>query len=205
MIREGFDRKRIAMVLHVLLAVLECIAAIYLLSKDGLRAFRYYTVDSNVMMLFVSGWYLVCFLRGKEAPKALTVAHLVAAVCLTVTFLIAAFVLMPQSTFYHYFVENVASINHFIGPVLSVVTLMLSDAKIPKHAVFAPVAVTLTYGVILLLLNAAKVVKGPYFFLEVYSTPVPTIVMWFGIIFILCTVLSAVYMWLHGKVTGQLK
>ena len=193
------EKNRILLILHAAAAVLEIIAASYMIFTEGLPVFRYYTVDSNILMLIVSLWYLAYFARKKEIPDLLSVMHLTAAVCLTVTFLIAAFVLMPQSTFSYYFLENVAPINHFLGPVLSVVTLMLSDKRIPKYAVIVPAAVTLLYGIVMLILNAVKMLKGPYFFLEVYSTPVQIILMWFGIIFILCAALAAGYMFLHGR------
>ena len=191
---------RSVIILHAVLVILESIAAFYMLSTEGLPVFRYYTVDSNIAQLIVSVCFLICFIRSKEIPKALTVAHLVCAVCLTVTFIIAAFVLMPQSTFEYYFLNNVAPINHFLGPLLSVIALMLSREEIPKIAAIAPAAVSLTYGFIALFLNYLKILEGPYFFLEVYSTPVLTIVMWFVIIFILCTGLTLAYMFLHSRI-----
>ena len=198
--KDSNKEKKIVIILHMVLVVMECIAAAYMFSTDGLSMFRYYTVDSNVLQLFVSGAFLVCFARNKEIPKALTVLHLVCAVCLTVTFLIAAFVLMPQSTFEYYFLANVAPINHFLGPLLSVIALMLCSQKIPKPAFIAPAAVSLLYGIAALILNAVKVLDGPYFFLEVYSTPLPTIVMWFVIITILCVGLTVLYMFLHSRI-----
>ena len=189
--------KRSVVILHLILTVLETIAAVYMLGTSGLSVFKYYTVDSNMLQLVVSAGFLVCFFRKKEIPAALMVLHLVSTVCLTVTFLIAAFVLMPQSSFSYYFLDNVAPINHFLGPVLSVAALMLSDEQIPKKAFLAPPAATLLYGVIALLLNIAGVLKGPYFFLEIYTTPLKTVVMWFLIIFFLCMVLSLIYMALH--------
>ena len=182
--------RKVVIVLHVLLVVLETIAAVYMLSGEGLAVLRYYTVDSNILQLVVSILTLSCFIRKKDVPAALTVMQLVASVCLTVTFLIAAFVLMPQSTFYYYFVENVAPINHFFGPLLSVIVLILSREKIPGYAVVAPAAVSLMYGIVALILNAVKVLTGPYFFLEVYKTEARVIVMWFGIIFVLCVAFS---------------
>ena len=150
-----------------------------------------------MLQLFVSLWVMVCFIRKKDFPPALEVLQLVSAVCLTVTFMIAAFVLMPQSTFAYYFLDNVAPIYHFIGPVLSVAALMVSDMPIPRKAFIVPAAASLLYGVVALVLNAARVLKGPYFFLEVYTTPIKTIVMWFVIIFFLCIGLTLAYMALH--------
>ena len=189
--------KRSVFILHLVLAVLEIIAASYMLAAEGMPVFRYYTVDSNMLQLVVSLWYLVCFIRKKDVPPVLAVLHLVSAVCLTVTFMIAAFVLMPQSTFSYYFLKNVASINHFFGPVLSVISLMLIDIQIPKKAFIAPAAATLLYGGVMLILNMARVLEGPYFFLEVYKTPLKTVVMWFAIIFLLCIGLALAYMALH--------
>jgi hypothetical protein len=168
-----------------------------MLTKEGLAVLRYYTVDSNILQLFVSLWFLVCLIRKKDVPTVLAVMHLVSAVCLTVTFLIAAFVLMPQSTFSYYFLENVAPINHFLGPVFSVAALMLSDMQIPKKAFIAPAAATLLYGGVALILNMAGVLKGPYFFLEIKTTPLKTVVMWFVIIILLCIGLTLAYMALH--------
>ncbi len=65
--------------------------------------------------------------------------------------------------------------------------------KLPIRIVLLPVAATLVYGVICLLLNIAGVLEGPYFFLEARKTAPATIAMWFGIIAILCAVLSLVY------------
>ena len=188
------------LILHYIIVTLETIAVIYLLAIEGPTVFRYYTVLSNVLMLAASAWYLSCYIGKKEIPEALTVLHLSAAVCLTVTFLIAAFVLMPQSTFAYYFLDNVAPILHFIGPVLAVVTLMLSGEEIPKYGVVVPALLTILYGLIALLLNIAKLLVGPYFFLEVYSTPAGTIAMWFAIIFVLCVILTVVYMFIHSKI-----
>ena len=150
-----------------------------------------------MLQLFISLWVMVCFIRKKDFPPVLVVLQLISAVCLTVTFLIAAFVLMPQSTFAYYFLNNVAPINHLIGPVLSVAALMVCDMPIPRKAFILPAAASLLYGAVALVLNAAGVLKGPYFFLEIYTTPIKTIVMWFAIIFFLCIGLTLAYMALH--------
>ena len=199
----GSMETRPVMIMHLVLVVLEVIAVAYLLMAEGLPVFRYYTVDSNVLQLAVSAGYLVCFVKKRKIPAALTVLHLVTAVCLTITFLIAAFVLMPQSTFAYYFLINVAPIVHFFAPMLAVITFLLSGNAAPRGALFAPMGATVLYGIAALILNFARLLKGPYFFLEVYSTPVGTIVMWFAIIIILCLALSAVFIFLHGRIVRR--
>ena len=65
--------------------------------------------------------------------------------------------------------------------------------------VTAPAAATLLYGIIALILNAARVLDGPYFFLRIYETPISVVVMWFLIIAVLCLALSALYMRLESR------
>ena len=192
-----------AVELHIILFVMEIVALIYDIHVFGLSMFKYYTIDSNILQLIVSAMILYYVLAAKKdrIPAYLSVLHLVCAVCLTITFLIALLVLAPQEGFAYYFLQNVAPINHFLGPLLSVITFLFLERseKLPGRALFAPMAATLLYGVIALILNVAGVLHGPYFFLQVYDTPAGTIVMWFAIISILCIALSWIYLWIKKR------
>lgn len=185
--------------IHVVLFVLEVAALIHDLHAFGLSMFTHYTIDSNVAQMIVSGIIIYMILiKGKELiPVWLSTLHLICAVCLTITFLISLFVLAPQEGFAYYFLENVAPINHLIGPLLSVITFLFFEHSepLPPGTIFMPMLATLLYGVVALLLNVIKVLDGPYFFLRVYEVPAGTIVMWFVIIALLCIILSAVYWW----------
>ena len=182
-------------IVNAILVVLEVIAFIHDIYSFGAETFEWYTVDSNVLQLFVSALVLYYCVKGKEIPGYVTVLHFISGVALTVTFIIAAFVLAPQEGFAYYFLENVAPINHFIGPLLSVISLLFLEhtEKLPINVTVWPMAVTLTYGVICLILNAVNVLDGPYFFLKVHEESVSTIVMWFVIIAVLCMVLALIY------------
>lgn len=188
-------KNRSAIIVNAILVVLELIAFIHDIYSFGAETFKWYTVDSNVLQLIVSSLVLYYYGRGRKLPHYVTVLHFISAVGLTVTFIIAAFVLAPQEGFAYYFLENVAPINHFIGPLLSVISLLfLEDAeKLPIKVVFYPAAVTLAYGVICLVLNALGLLDGPYFFLKVREQSVPTIVIWFAIIAFLCISLALIY------------
>ena len=101
-------------------------------------------------------------LKGREIPGFVTIIHFISAVGLTVTFLIAAFVLAPEGGIAYYFLENVAPINHFIGPLLSVISLLFLEKtkKLPMKVILWPVGVTLVYGLICLALNAVNILVG---------------------------------------------
>ena len=182
-------------IVNVIIIILEAIAFIHDCYAFGISMFEWYTVDSNVLQLVVSVLVLFYVLKAKDIPDYVTRLHFVSAVGLTVTFLIAAFVLAPEGGIAYYFIENVAPINHFIGPLLSVISLLFLEKtkKLSMKVVALPACVTLIYGIICLVLNAVYVLDGPYFFLKVHEQPVGTVVLWFVIIAILCLALAFVY------------
>ncbi len=182
-------------IVNVIIIILEVIAFIHDCYAFGISMFEWYTVDSNVLQLVVSVLVLFYVLKAKDIPDYVTRLHFVSAVGLTVTFLIAAFVLAPEGGISYYFIENVAPINHFIGPLLSVISLLFLEKtkKLSMKVVALPACVTLIYGIICLVLNAVYVLDGPYFFLKVHEQPVGTVVLWFVIIAILCLALAFVY------------
>ncbi len=188
--------KKPVFVINLILVILEVIALIHDIYVFGAGLFVWYTIDSNVLQLLVSASVLLILQRGETISKKLTAVHFVSAVGLTVTFLIAAFVLAPQGGIAYYFLDNVAPINHLIAPALSVASLLfLEKSELPGRAVvFLPASATMLYGLICLVLNAMRLIDGPYFFLQVYSQPASVIVMWFAIIAALCVGLASLYL-----------
>lgn len=183
------------LVVNLILVIIEIIALIHDIYAFGSRLFEWYTIDSNVLQLIISGLIIYYLMRKTVIPDYVTILHFISAVGLTVTFLIAAFVLAPEGGIRYYFIENVASINHLIAPVLSVISLLFLEKtkKCNWTIVLYPAAVTLVYGFICLILNAMSILDGPYFFLQIGKQPVSTIVMWFVIIGILCMGLAVFY------------
>lgn len=187
--------KRALVVVNGALVVLEVIALVYDFYSFGIGLFKWYTIDSNVLQLAVSALVLLSCLKGRPLPEAVTVLHFVSAVALTVTFLIAAFVLAPEGGVPYYFLENVAPINHLIAPALSVVSLLCLEKvpKMPVRIIIYPAAASLVYGAVCLVLNFIGVLDGPYFFLQVHEQPAGTIALWFVIITLLCIGLALAY------------
>lgn len=191
------------MAVNIILIALEVIALVHDIAVFGIGMFQYYTIGSNVLQMIVSACIVVCLLKhaDENIPGGLCVLHLICEVCLTITFLIALLVLAPQEGFAYYFLQDVAPINHFLGPVLSVLSFIALEkpAVLPRYAVWAPMGATLVYGVIALVLNGAYVLDGPYFFLKIHETAPSVVAMWFGIISVLCMALSAVYLQLRKR------
>ncbi|MBQ3797447.1 MAG: hypothetical protein II842_14440 [Butyrivibrio sp.] len=180
---------------NIVIVVLEIVAFIHDCYAFGISLFEWYTVDSNVLQLIISALIIFFCIKDRPLPSVLTILHFISAVGLTVTFLIAAFVLAPEGGIAYYFLENVAPINHFIGPLLSVISLLFLESvpNLPLKIIFCPAAISLFYGVICLILNWLRILDGPYFFLKVYEQQVATIVLWFVIIALLCIGLAFIY------------
>lgn len=180
---------------NLILVILETVAFAHDIYAFRYGLFEWYTVDSNVLQLVASVWVICCVLRNKQFPKILTVAHFISAVGLTVTFLIAAFVLAPEGGIAYYFLNDVAPINHFIGPLLSVISLLFLEKteRLSLSTIIWPAVASLTYGAIALVLNAVRIMDGPYFFLKVYEQSAGVIILWFAIIAVLCLGLALLY------------
>ena len=197
--RNDVDRikreDRAVLYINLVLVILEAIAFIHDIYAFRFGLFEWYTVDSNVLQLIVSGLVIFYILKEKPLPELLTVVHFTSAVGLTVTFLIAAFVLAPEGGIAYYFLNDVAPINHFIGPLLSVVSLIFLEKtdKMPLKIIVWPAVASLLYGIIALGLNAARILDGPYFFLKIYEQSAVVIVTWFAIIAVLCIGLALLY------------
>lgn len=186
---------RTVLYVNLVIVVLEIIAFIHDVNAFKLGLFEWYTVDSNVLQLVISGFVVFYCLKEKPFPGLLTVAHFISAVGLTVTFLIAALVLAPEGGIAYYFFNDVAPINHFIGPLLSVISLLFLEKakKLPLRIIIWPAAASLMYGAVTLVLNALRIMDGPYFFLKVYEQSAGVIITWFGIIAALCLGLAFLY------------
>jgi len=162
-------------------------------SRTGM--FYYYTQDSNLLAM------LVCILSvvtaavlmirgGRTIPRWLALLRLTATGCVTLTLLIAAFVLVPLEShgsllllrmeFVDFMLSGSMLYLHTVCPLLMIFSLLFlwgtSRLKL-RHALLAVIP-TILYGVILLRLNITGRYAGPYPFLYVHRQPVFMTVIW---------------------------
>lgn len=201
----NMQHKKALLITNVILVILEFIALIHDVYAFGIGLFQWYTIDSNVLQLVISALVVYFCLKNKPMPDMVTILHFISAVGLTVTFLIAAFVLVPEGGIAYYFLDNVAPINHLLGPALSVISLLFLEKvpKTPVKIIVFPTAASLLYGAVCLILNATGVMDGPYFFLKVHERPASTVLLWFVIIAFLCTGLAFAYYRIKWRKTKQ--
>ena len=172
------EKRLCAILCNAVIVGLELVAAIISSVELSLGQFQYYTQDSNYFAMIVSAVFLVVALRGgldKPLPDWVLLLRYIATCLLSVTFLVVVFILCPPYGLYGYRVglfSGAQTFEHLLCPVLSFVSLFLFEEtpKLKYASLFALVP-TLVYAAVVIPLNAAKVLRGPYPFLYIYEQP----------------------------------
>ena len=185
-------KKTLALISNLLIVVLEVISFIILINRNGgvtVGIVYFYTRLSNLLALIAGIFVFIFIIKNKsgELPKWLSMLRYIATIMLFVTLLISLFVLTPAvGSFYRMMIENQLKFHHLLCPLISIVSFIFFEkggVLTTKDNVLALIP-TLVYGIVMMILNAARVVDGPYPFLRVHNQPVWATILWFvGIFF----------------------
>ena len=185
-------KKTLALISNLLIVVLEVISFIILINRHGgitVGIVYFYTRLSNLLALIAGIFVLIVIIKNKsgELPKWLSLLRYIATIMLFVTLLISLFVLTPAvGSFYRMMIENQLKFHHLLCPLISIISFIFFEkggVLTTKDNVLALIP-TLVYGIVMMILNAARVVDGPYPFLRVHNQPVWATILWFvGIFF----------------------
>ena len=179
-------KKTAAEISNLLIIIFEVISFAFLIRKNGgvtTGVFIYYTRLSNLLALIAGILVLIFILRHKSGilPKWLTILRYIATIMLSITFLISLFVLSPAvGSFYRMMIADQLKFHHLLCPLISIVSFIFFEKgeKLSIKDNFLSTLPTLVYGIIMLILNAAYVLRGPYPFLLVYEQPVWATILW---------------------------
>lgn len=98
------------------------------LSSKKIEMFKYFTVDSNILMGLVSLIFSYYLISKKKIPKWLYSLKLLGTVGVTLTFLTVVFYLGPTSRFgFFSMFTNANLFLHFLIPVLSIITFIFYE------------------------------------------------------------------------------
>lgn len=183
---DFMKRKNISIILNLLIVILEIIGFICVFKYNGNIQFEYYTEDSNIIALFVSFIYAIFLLLNKKIPKWLSMLKYMMTICLTVTFLVVIFVLIPMAdfNFFHYMFDGALLYQHTFCPILAIITFIffdeLSNYNLKDNII--GLSLTFLYSLILVPLNIMDIVVGPYPFLMVKNQTILASIIWFIIL-----------------------
>ena len=177
----------IALLADIAVIWMEAMAVRACWRDSGVRMFRFYTQDSNILALAVCAVCAVCtaFCLATGRPLPLWTARLkhMAAVCLMVTFIIATCVLVPmepQNSFRSFMLEGPMLYMHTLCPLVMLASYLLLQRGVPFawYNAFVPVIPTVIYGLVSIAMNLKRVYSGPYPFLRIHEQPPAVTVAW---------------------------
>lgn len=168
------------------------------------KMFYYYTILSNILALVAALLGLIFVIkalvtRRNEIPMWLKTVKYIASCMLFITFVMVAFVLSPKVAFdggsYFTFFSGAFLFTHLLCPIVTILDFVFLEPaeRLETMNVVISFAVTLVYGIVMVILNCVHVVDGPYFFLQIRSNPIYLSIIYF--VFILAfAYLTSIFM-----------
>ena len=196
-------KKRESIILNLLIIILEIIGLVLSFKEIGKSAIMYYTQLSNIFLLIASILYLV-FLDEKR--RFVSIIKYSATVSVIITFLVVLFILGPTYDFnYNWLLFGKANIfYHLLCPILGFISFTFYE----QHNIggakdyFYSMLFTLIHSVVMITLNIANVVDGPYLFLRVTHNSIIESLLWIVIIIGGAFVLTYLLSKLKNKVSN---
>ncbi|MFT8870513.1 hypothetical protein [Liquorilactobacillus nagelii] len=172
------------------------------LKSQGTGAFLMYTIDSNLLNLIVNLLVLCSWIANVNIKKflehnILLTLRYTAACCLGLTFLIVILVLGPMMGYRQLLFTGPMIFNHLLNPLLAVGSyLLLNDqTKLNFRNNLLALIPTILYGIIIIVLNILKIIKGPYPFLMVRYQSLTTTILWILIILLINFIVAKLLQW----------
>lgn len=190
---EKQKKVKIAFWMNLAIFVLECIGGYLYFIRSGWDFVQFYTEDSNTLALITCLFLAVYeyqMWKGQRSvlPGWIQELKYIATVCLTLTFLVVVFILIPLQggigSAYFFLINGSMLYHHLICPILAFVSFLWFDPmeKRSRREIGMALLPTLVYALVLVILNLAKLVDGPYPFLKVYQQPVYMSCIWVAVI-----------------------
>ena len=181
-----------------------------LLSVKGLECFKFFTVDSNVLIGIISLimlYYEYKLIKGRieYIPNSLYILKLIGVVCVMLTFLVTIFYLAPYiPNGYYALYRNANLLFHLIIPLLSLISFIFFEKtkKVKFKYIFLSLIPIVIYGIfyvinILLHLDNGNIDKE-YDFYAFAQGGVNTILFVFLFILLVSFVISLI-IWLLNR------
>lgn len=193
--------KNINIIINLLIVILEIIGFVLVFKELGITSLEYYTEDSNLLLLLSSIIILIHISKNKELPLWFKSFRYIAIVSTTLTLIIVLTVLSwttDLGLYYLLFHESMLY-HHTLCPVLAILSFVFVERYDNLHTIHG-LYFTAIYGIIMIILNALKIVEGPYPFLLVHNQPIIHSIIWTALIFAITYAIALILKKINGKV-----
>ncbi len=195
-------RNRMALLLNIILAALE-VTGLYISCRTSQKSiFLFYTQDSNILALLGCLPLITSWLAGKQAPKWAQRLRYISVCCVTVTFLVVLFVLVPmegEGGARRMFLDGAMLYMHLLCPLLALANFIFFEdtPALRKGDIVRAIVPTVVYALVMIVLNLLRIVDGPYPFLRIYEQPLIVSLGWSLIIIGGAAVVAVIVYALH--------
>ena len=197
-------KRSISLILNLLIISFELIGFIFSYLYNHRIAIEFFTEDSNILMLICSCIFVYYCVYNKAIPKWLHTFKYLATTCISVTFLVVLFILIPMGNynFYAFLFNGTLLFHHTLCPLLAIITFLFFDnLKIYKQkSEYLSISFILLYGFIAIILNIFNIIEGPYPFLMVRRQPILISFIWAIIIIGFSYVIAYMLRIIHAKI-----
>ena len=170
----------------------ECLGTILSIGEYQTFLFSYYTCDSNIFLLIVAAaeiCFCVRLLLGRDGrlSRRLLLFRYFATCTTTVTFLVVVLIFAPLAgpgAYPRLLLKGSLKYMHFLCPFLALISFLFAEDHSYlrfRHTLYAMIP-TFLYALVTVVLNVARIIRGPYPFLYVYEQPLWSSFLWAVII-----------------------
>ena len=193
------NSKNVQILINILIIIFEIVGIILIFNEYGSYNLEYYTADSNLLLFFSSVLILIYLLQNRELPSWLKSFRFISVSSITLTLIIVLTVLpLTGRSLYELLFHGSQLYQHVLCPILAIISFSLIE-RYDNLRTIEGTYFTIVYGIVLILLNALKIVDGPYPFLRVTAQPLWQTVIWMAVIFLISYVISAALKRVNGK------
>ncbi len=166
--------KKKALICNSIIVLLEIISLILYGIKQHSLSLEFYTMESNLLALITS----LLFIIRNDNKEFIRDLRFLTTSCLTVTFLVTLFVLLPMMNFNFKFLffQNQTLFFHAVCPIISIISYTCFEKRSKKE--YLGCLYTGVYGEVMILLNILDKVVGPYPFLRVKEQSIIATILW---------------------------
>lgn len=181
------DRKKASLAVNLVIVLLEIIGFVRAFKALGIGVMRFYTQDSNLLLLGASLGYLAWNMMhpDREVPRWLRILKLTGTIGVMITFVIVITVLSWTTNMGLWTLLTSGSMlyHHTLCPLLGLSTfLFLEPYRFRESDAVWGMSFTFLYAAVTVPLNILRIMDGPYPFLRVYQQPVWASFLWAFII-----------------------
>lgn len=169
------SKNKKALICNIIILILEIIGFSLFLYRNHSIPMEYYTMDSNLLAL-ISSILFITFYKTKK--KEIQDLRFITTSCLTVTFLVVIFILVPMANFNFkaLMFDQEFLIFHTLCPIISIISYVFYEKRSTKE--YLGFFCTIIYSIILIILNLTDIVVGPYPFLKIKEQSIFMSLVW---------------------------